>query len=108
MVFENPSQMRAQNRHLTVQMKTNIKRLSDPDLIVKIISLLEEDLVVPAVEATARAVLAALRERGYPFDDGDLSDPNCLVCLDLALYSASKIIPKKTSRPLKKVSQNRH
>jgi hypothetical protein len=71
------------------------KRAPEPDwrLFRKIELLLMSDLSDPGIEATARAVLATLRERGYPIDDPDIDDPNCLPCLHLALLSAVELTP---------------
>jgi hypothetical protein len=73
-----------------------------PPLTIKALSaklqlILSEDLVDPLVERDARRTLAAARKWGFKFSDHDLTDPDCLSCLDLSLMDAAQAISSAKS-----------
>jgi hypothetical protein len=78
-------------------MKTIKSKVSDHHLFQKAWLLLEADLEDPELEESARAVLKALRKRGYRPVAADLDDPECLACLHMALLSTLSMDTRRTS-----------
>lgn len=70
----------------------------DSSLHATIQGLLISDLVDPAIEATARAALNAMKRLGYSAAELELED-DCLACLDLALHRAAELMAETISRP---------